>query len=142
MNDILVPISRELLDKITILRIKEARIQDATKLGNVKLSCRCWRRPGRTAARVAADVGVDERAPGRERAAVGHRGLIRDKEARQSFTATSSSSHARFTSAMLNALPQEAHQSGTRFAPDRGEVLQAVPLRTPLQRRSVYSALQ
>jgi hypothetical protein len=38
MNDILVPISPgELLDKITILRIKCARIEDAAKLTNVRL---------------------------------------------------------------------------------------------------------
>ncbi len=37
MKDILVPISPgELLDKITILRIKSARIADATKLANVR----------------------------------------------------------------------------------------------------------
>jgi Family of unknown function (DUF6165) len=37
MDDILVPISPgELLDKITILRIKCARIEDATKLDNVR----------------------------------------------------------------------------------------------------------
>jgi len=38
MSDILVPVSPgELLDKITILRIKCARIQDAAKLANVRL---------------------------------------------------------------------------------------------------------
>lgn len=38
MTDILVPVSPgELLDKITILRIKSARIQDAAKLANVRL---------------------------------------------------------------------------------------------------------
>ncbi len=38
MSDILVPISPgELLDKITILRIKSVRISDATKLANVRL---------------------------------------------------------------------------------------------------------
>jgi len=38
MKDILVPVSPgELLDKITILRIKIVRIQDAGKLANVKL---------------------------------------------------------------------------------------------------------
>ena len=38
MKDILVPISPgELLDKITILRIKVARIVDAAKLANVRL---------------------------------------------------------------------------------------------------------
>src|SRR5919201_2046762 len=38
MNDVLVPISPgELLDKITILRIKAARIMDPAKIGNVRL---------------------------------------------------------------------------------------------------------
>jgi Family of unknown function (DUF6165) len=38
MNDVLVPISPgELLDKITILRIKSARIADPAKVGNVRL---------------------------------------------------------------------------------------------------------
>jgi hypothetical protein len=38
MNDILVPVSPgELLDKITILRIKAARIADSAKLANVRL---------------------------------------------------------------------------------------------------------
>lgn len=38
MTDILVPISPgELLDKITILRIKSARMQDPAKLANVRL---------------------------------------------------------------------------------------------------------
>ena len=37
MQDILVPISPgELLDKITILRIKSARMRDAAKLANVR----------------------------------------------------------------------------------------------------------
>ena len=41
MKDLLVPVSPgELLDKITILRIKVARIQDAGKLANVKLRAR------------------------------------------------------------------------------------------------------
>lgn len=36
-NDILVPVSPgELMDKITILRIKSARIKDPAKLGNVR----------------------------------------------------------------------------------------------------------
>ena len=38
MKDILVPISPgELLDKITILRIKSARMTDADKVRNVRL---------------------------------------------------------------------------------------------------------
>ncbi len=48
MKDLLVPVSPgELLDKITILRIKVARIQDAGKLANVKLELALLERPGR-----------------------------------------------------------------------------------------------
>ncbi len=62
MKDILVPISPgELLDKITILRIKSARIADAAKLANVRLELdlleRTWR-----AACGEADVAGDEGA--------------------------------------------------------------------------------
>jgi hypothetical protein len=87
MNDILVPISPgELLDKITILRIKEARIQDAAKLGNVKLELSLLEKTWEDCGCSAAEVGVEERAL----QAVNERlwdieDLIRDKEARQSF---------------------------------------------------------
>jgi hypothetical protein len=87
MNDILVPISPgELLDKITILRIKEARIQDATKVANVKLELSLLEQTWESSGCAAADVGADERAL----QAVNERlwdieDLIRDKEARQSF---------------------------------------------------------
>jgi DNA-binding transcriptional regulator PaaX len=62
MKDILVPISPgELLDKITILRIKSARIADAAKLANVRLELdlleETWR-----AACGEADVADDEGA--------------------------------------------------------------------------------
>ena len=58
MKDILVPISPgELLDKITILRIKAARIDDADKLRNVRLELdllhsksRTWLRSSQTGA--------------------------------------------------------------------------------------------
>ena len=37
MNDIQIPVSPgELLDKLTILRIKAARITDPAKLGNIR----------------------------------------------------------------------------------------------------------
>ena len=54
MSDILVPISPgELLDKITILRIKAARITDGAKLANVRLELelleRTWRQAGAAA---------------------------------------------------------------------------------------------
>ena len=62
MSDILVPISPgELLDKITILRIKAARIADAAKLANVRLELQLLERTWRDACG-AADVTADERA--------------------------------------------------------------------------------
>ncbi|HUA88018.1 MAG TPA: DUF6165 family protein [Steroidobacteraceae bacterium] len=86
MKDILVPVSPgELLDKITILRIKVARIQDATKLANVKLELALLEQTW-GAAGGAADVSAEER----QLQAVNERlwdieDLIRDKEGRQSF---------------------------------------------------------
>lgn len=60
MKDILVPISPgELLDKITILRIKSARMTDATKLRNVRVELEAlettWRDSGAAIPEVAAD---------------------------------------------------------------------------------------
>ena len=86
MKDILVPVSPgELLDKITILRIKVARIQDATKLANVKLELALLEQTW-GAAGGAADVSAEER----QLQAVNERlwdieDLIRDKEGKQSF---------------------------------------------------------
>jgi hypothetical protein len=87
MKDILVPVSPgELLDKITILRIKQVRIPDAVKLANVKLELALleltWRDSGCAAREVAADERalqeVNERLWDIE-------DRIRDKEAKQSF---------------------------------------------------------
>ncbi len=86
MKDILVPISPgELLDKITILRIKSARISDAAKLANVRLELdlleNTWKEAcGQT------DLGEDEQAL----QAVNERlwdieDRIREKEARRTF---------------------------------------------------------
>lgn len=60
MKDIMVPISPgELLDKITILRIKAARIRDAAKLANVRVELdwleQVWRDSGAGIAAIAAD---------------------------------------------------------------------------------------
>jgi DNA polymerase IIIc chi subunit len=60
MKDIHVPISPgELLDKITILRIKAARISDPTKLHNVRLELELlehtWRDSGAAVPAVAED---------------------------------------------------------------------------------------
>jgi Family of unknown function (DUF6165) len=87
MKDILVPVSPgELLDKITILRIKVARIQEAGKLANVKLELslleKIWQECGGSAHDVALDeralLNVNERLWDLE-------DRIRDKEARQTF---------------------------------------------------------
>lgn len=60
MKDILVPISPgELLDKITILRIKAARMSDPAKVANVRLELdlleKTWRDSGAAIPEVAAD---------------------------------------------------------------------------------------
>jgi hypothetical protein len=87
MKDILVPVSPgELLDKITILRIKVARIQDAGKLANVKLELALLEQTWRDAGCATPAVAQDERAL----QDVNERlwdieDRIRDKEAKQTF---------------------------------------------------------
>ena len=62
MSDILVPISPgELLDKITILRIKCARIEDAAKLANVRLELSRLEQSRAAALPADAAVEADER---------------------------------------------------------------------------------
>ncbi len=87
MTDLQVPISPgELLDKITILRIKSQRMADAAKLANVRLELdlleRTWATLGAATARVAADEqalhAVNELLWDIE-------DRIRDKEATRSF---------------------------------------------------------
>ena len=87
MKEIPVPVSPgELLDKITILRIKAARITDFTKVGNVRLELDLLEKTWRDAGCAAFDVAHDERAL----QAVNEKlwdveDLIRDKEAKQTF---------------------------------------------------------
>jgi hypothetical protein len=89
MNDILVPISPgELLDKITILRIKSARMSDAAKVANVRLELSLLEKTWREAVGGAAEVSAEERALH----AVNERlwvieDDIRDKERAQAFDA-------------------------------------------------------
>jgi hypothetical protein len=61
MKDILVPISPgELLDKITILRIKAARMSDATKVANVKHELALLEKTWRDSGAAAGNIGEEE----------------------------------------------------------------------------------
>jgi hypothetical protein len=63
VKDILVPISPgELLDKITILRIKAARMTDAAKVANVRLELSLLEQTWRDSVDPSVDVSADERA--------------------------------------------------------------------------------
>jgi len=89
MKDILVPISPgELLDKITILRIKAARISDTEKRANVQLELSLLEGTWRDSGCATADLANDERAlqDVNERLWV-IEDHIREKEAAQAFDA-------------------------------------------------------
>jgi len=87
MIDLHVPVSPgELLDKITILRIKSQRIADAAKLANVRLELELLQRTWATLGAATEAVAADEQAL----QAVNERlwdieDRIRDKEAARSF---------------------------------------------------------
>jgi hypothetical protein len=87
MKDILVPISPgELLDKITILRIKAARIVDAGKVANVRLELDLLEKTWTDSGCAAFDVVRDERALQQVNERLWDvEDLIRDKEAKQTF---------------------------------------------------------
>ena len=87
MTDILVPISPgELLDKITILRIKTARILDAPKVANVRLELELLERTWRDSRCSDVDIGRDERALQEVNERLWDiEDRIREKEAHQSF---------------------------------------------------------
>jgi hypothetical protein len=89
MKDILVPISPgELLDKITILRIKAARIRDSAKLSNVQVELewleRVWRDSGAAIPAIAADEAALQRV---NSALWDIEDRIRDKERAAAFDA-------------------------------------------------------
>jgi hypothetical protein len=87
MIDLHVPVSPgELLDKITILRIKSQRITDAAKLANVRLELELLQRTWATLGAATEAVAADEQAL----QAVNEQlwdieDRIRDKEAARSF---------------------------------------------------------
>jgi len=63
MQDISVPISPgELLDKITILRIKSARMQDAAKLVNVRRELELLEQTWRSVLPAGLDLRTEEKA--------------------------------------------------------------------------------
>ena len=87
MKEILVPLSPgELLDKITILRIKVARIQNAAKLANVRLELSLLEQTWKDCGAAAHDVALEERALENVNGRLWDiEDRIRDKEARQTF---------------------------------------------------------
>ena len=87
MKDLLVAISPgELLDKITILRIKVARILDAGKVANVRLELDRLETTWQGSGCAAFDVAHDERALQEVNERLWDvEDLIRDKEAKQTF---------------------------------------------------------
>ena len=61
MKDILVPISPgELLDKITILRIKAARMKDPQKVANVRHELGLLERTWKDSGAASVDLGTEE----------------------------------------------------------------------------------
>lgn len=89
MKDILVPISPgELLDKITILRIKSARMTDPAKLANVRHELAQLEANWRASGAAIPEVSSDEAALQRVNEALWDiEDEIRDKELAQAFDA-------------------------------------------------------
>jgi len=89
MKDIVVPISPgELLDKITILRIKKERVRDPAKLANVCLELELLEQTWRQSGCAAASRGEDEHAlRGVNEKLWDIEDRIRSKESTQSFDA-------------------------------------------------------
>jgi hypothetical protein len=89
MDAIAVPVSPgELLDKITILRIKSARIADAAKLGNVRRELTLLEQSWRASVPASAELAADEAALERVNAELWDiEDRIRSHEAQQRFDA-------------------------------------------------------
>lgn len=87
MQDVLVPISPgELLDKITILRIKSERMEDPAKLANVRLELGLLEKTWHEAVGAMGDVVAEERALQNVNERLWDiEDRIRDKEAVQTF---------------------------------------------------------
>ncbi|MGA2862537.1 MAG: DUF6165 family protein [Steroidobacteraceae bacterium] len=90
MDGILVPISPgDLLDKITILRIKAARIEDAGKLGNIRRELAVLEQNWRQAVPAIAELAADEAALARVNTELWDiEDRIREQEAQRRFDAS------------------------------------------------------
>lgn len=89
MNTLMVPISPgELLDKITILRIKSARVRDAEKLANVQRELSLLEHTWRSALSLDAALSAEEAELERVNTALWEiEDRIREHEARHRFDA-------------------------------------------------------
>jgi hypothetical protein len=89
MNDILIPVSPgELLDKITILRIKCARIIEPIKLAHVRLELSRLERSREASLPAEADIAAEEAALERVNSQLWDiEDRIREHEAQQRFDA-------------------------------------------------------
>jgi hypothetical protein len=87
MTNILVPTSPgELLDKITILRIKSERMKDQAKLANVRIELALLEQTWRAAGHSESDIRAEERALQAVNAKLWDiEDEIREKESRQAF---------------------------------------------------------
>lgn len=87
MKDLLIPVSPgELLDKITILRIKAARLLEAEKLANVKLELSLLESTWHASGCSAAPIAQEERALQQVNERLWDiEDRIREKEAKQTF---------------------------------------------------------
>ncbi len=90
MDGILVPISPgDLLDKITILRIKAARIEDGGKLGNIRRELAVLEQNWRQAVPAIAQLAADEAALARVNTELWDiEDRIREHEAQRRFDAS------------------------------------------------------
>jgi Family of unknown function (DUF6165) len=89
MDGILVPLSPgELLDKITILRIKAQRIQDADKLGNIRRELMLLEQHWSQAVAATSELAADEAALARVNTELWEiEDRIREHEAQRRFDA-------------------------------------------------------
>jgi hypothetical protein len=139
MKDILVPISPgELLDKITILRIKAARIDDADKLRNVRLELDLLEKTWRDSGCAVPEVAADETELQRVNEALWVIEVTRSAPGNS--TPSSSNSRAPFTSPTIS-VPRPKSASTWRSVRVSSKRNPTSPIECT-QRCSVYSALQ